>query len=191
MTAMAMVGFSAGAKPMNQEWGRLPSPSCAEPLLPATVTPGTLAPPAKEAPNWPSTACTMACLTSAARSDGNTFDRTCAPIVVTAPDCARNSSTSLGFISTPLLAMVEATSAICSGVTSVSPWPYAALASSTWSVKPLRGPPPLVTWLDDVGRSNGMGPPKPSLADQATMFCAPICSPACAYQMLLDTSVAS
>ena len=41
-TAIAIVGASAGAKPMNHEWGSPLPPSSAVPDLPAVVTPGTL-----------------------------------------------------------------------------------------------------------------------------------------------------
>ena len=44
--------------------------------------------------------------------------------------------TSRGCMSSPSLATVDATRAIWSGVTNVSAWPYAALASSTSSVNP-------------------------------------------------------
>ena len=59
---------------------------------------------------------------------------------------------------------VAATSAIWSGVTNVSAWPYAAFASSTSSTKPPGCEPlPFVTWDGAVGRSNGSGAPNPML----------------------------
>ena len=61
-----------------------------------------------------------------------------------------------GSMSRPSLAIVEATSAIWSGVTNVSAWPYDALASSTSSLNPPGcRPSPLVTCEMAVGRSNG------------------------------------
>ena len=49
-------GASAGAKPMNHEWGSPVPPSCAVPDLPAVGTPGTFAPSVKSRPYSPSTA---------------------------------------------------------------------------------------------------------------------------------------
>jgi hypothetical protein len=64
--------------------------------------------------------------------------------------------------SSPSFATVAATRAIWRGVTNVSAWPYAALASSTSSVKPPGWLPlPFVTCEAAVGRSNGSGWPKP------------------------------
>ena len=65
-------------------------------------------------------------------------------------------------MSSPPLATVDATSAIWSGVTNVSAWPYDALASSTSSRKPPGSlPSPPVTCDTAVGRSNGIAASKP------------------------------
>ncbi len=80
-------------------------------------------------------------------------------------------------MSVPPSAIVAATSAICSGVTAVVPWPYAALASSTSSTNPSSGPPPEVTWLTAVGRSNGMGASKPMRRAQSRRAAAPVARP--------------
>ena len=99
--------------------------------------------------------------------------------------------TRCGVISTPSFATVDATSAIWSGVTNVSPCPNDADASSTSSVNPPGAPPsPLVTWLTAVGRSNGSASPKPISAAPSTSRSPPVWSPASAYQMLQLTSVA-
>ena len=82
--------------------------------------------------------------------------------IVRVPPVPVIAVTSRGCISTPSFATVEATSAIWSGVTNVSAWPYEAFASSTSSVKPPGcEPSPLVTCETAVGRSNGSGAPKP------------------------------
>ncbi len=65
-TAMATLGASAGAKPMNHECGSPVPPSSAVPDLPAVVTPGTLAPVVYWRPSVPSTALTMAALMTSA-----------------------------------------------------------------------------------------------------------------------------
>src|SRR5690242_21192743 len=96
-----------------------------------------------------------------------------------------------GFIRSPPLATVDATSAIWNGVTNVSPWPYAAFASSTSSTNPPGAEPdPFVTCDDAVGRSNGIGEPNPSRSAYATSCSPPVSSPVRAYQILQDTSVA-
>ena len=81
-------------------------------------------------------------------------------------------------MSTPSLATVEATSAIWSGVTNVSPCPYAAFASSTSSTKPPGSSPrPFVSCDAAVGRSNGSGAPNPSRSANSAMFSPPVASP--------------
>ena len=110
---------------------------------------------------------------------------------LTAPDGLTSAVTRRGRGSTPPFATVAATSAIWSGVTSTSPCPYAALASSTSSAKPPgSGPPPFVSCELAVGRSNGMGAPKPRRRAAASIAAPPVRSPASAYQMLHETSVA-
>src|SRR4051812_8087993 len=59
-TPMAIFGFSAGAKPMNHEWGSPVPPSSAVPDLPAVVMPWTFAPEVNCLPRSPSTAATIA-----------------------------------------------------------------------------------------------------------------------------------
>ena len=94
-------------------------------------------------------------------------------------------------MSSPSFATVAATSAIWSGVTNVSAWPYAAFASSTSSLKPPGAEPsPFVTWDTAVGKSKGIGLSNPSRPAESAIFSPPVSSPARANQMFEDTSVA-
>ena len=60
ITASAIVGASAGAKPMNQEIRLTRATELGRARLPATVTPATWAPAVNFCPSTPSTACTIA-----------------------------------------------------------------------------------------------------------------------------------
>ena len=112
------------------------------------------------------------------RQTSGSIDRAPGPVPVSAV-------TRCGFIRTPSLATVAATSAIWRGVTNVWPCPNDAEASSTSSVKPPGAVPlPDVTRLIAVGRSNGIGEPNPSSAAVEVRPGPPVRSPASAYQML-------
>jgi hypothetical protein len=103
--------------------------SSAVPVLPATVTPGICA--AVPVPRW--TTCTIMSRIAAAVAGfvaclqvrGCSFE-------ITPPPGARTSFTSLGTGTFPLFAIAAATSAICSGVTSIRSWPNASRPGSTW-----------------------------------------------------------
>ena len=143
-------------------------------------------------PESPSTASTIAALIVAGvRGDDDPAHRARGRSSV-APLLPVIDVTSRGRISSPSLATVDATSAIWSGVTNVSAWPYAALASSTSSANPPGSDPsPLVTCETAVGRSNGSGAPKPIRSAKSTRSAPPVSRPVSAYQMLHETSVAS
>ncbi len=142
---------------MNHEWGSPDPPSCAVPHLPATVTFGSAAPVVNLRPQSLFTACTIARLTWAATSGVTARPSVVGLTAWTVPSAATNAVARCGPGTSPRRATVAATRAIWSGVTSVSPCPYEALASSTSSAKPPgRGPVPFVSWEVAVGRSNGM-----------------------------------
>ena len=191
-TAIATVGLSTGAKPMNHECGSPLPPSSAVPDLPAVGTPRTFAPAVN---CWPSVALDRLLHRRLDRpgvvhrsGPGASTERVDRP---RPGPLARDRRTRCGVISTPSFATVDATSAIWSGVTNVSPWPNEAEASSDVVGEPAGRPPsPLVTRLTAVGRSNGIASPKPSSAAPSTSRSPPVWSPASAYQMLQLASVA-
>src|SRR3954452_18566626 len=117
MTATATLGLEAGAKHTNQAVVLLGSwamsaveTSSAVPVLPATVTPGIAA--ARPVPYW-----TTATIMS------RTWPAT---LALTTRRRTRLVPARCGVMRTPLLAIVAATDAICSGVALSVFWPIAA-----------------------------------------------------------------
>ena len=116
----------------------------------------------------------------------------CSGPIVCVPPRPVVAVTRWGFIRVPPFAIVAATSAIWRGVTSVSAWPYEALASSVSSLNPPAAPPPpLVTCEAVVGRSKASGAPKPIRPANLTRLSPPVRMPARANQMFEDHSVAA
>ena len=122
-TAMAILGLSIGAKPMNAEWS-LPL-FCAVPVLPHTSSPGMLA--ARQVPS-----------VTARRMPSTTSSYALRPTLVLFG--VRNSClivspsialTICGVIYVPLFAMVAPRFAICNGVSVTSPCPMAMLITVT------------------------------------------------------------
>src|SRR4029079_17598880 len=102
-TAIATCGFSAGAKPMNHEWGSPEPPSSAVPDLPAVVTPLTSAPVVNWLPTLPSTAWTIAAVIALASAGEMTRPNDCGAIV-RVPCSPALARTRCGRISSPSFA---------------------------------------------------------------------------------------
>src|SRR5690606_10642926 len=120
MTATAISGLKAGAKPINQAWAS-PWGFCAVPVFPATRTPSNAA--CRAVPS--STASTMPSVTARAAAGENAGGPRGSTRVKCAirPSLVRISRTRCGRIATPPWAMAAATTAICRGVATSSPCP--------------------------------------------------------------------
>jgi hypothetical protein len=124
-TATATFGESAGAKPVNHRVYGSSAPFWAVPVLPATSTPLILAFDAT--PLWTSSIIIRVMVAAVSFEIGS------AKRLGEKPDSSlrsglRTLSTTLGFMTSPPLAMPAVTMAVCSGVARTSSWPKADCA---------------------------------------------------------------